>query len=138
MQSRSLLNANNQFVTLKFEAPVALANKGYVWTYLKQALNDQVKVDQATRMTLTSDGKGAVFDVPHSMADTFIEGCDLSLSSLLPAVDGCSVVVCGRFAIRPRGGRSLAAAVSRAQVRQLSEECNTCGGKRAADGLCSI
>eukprot|EP00892_Ulva_mutabilis_P003553 jgi/Ulvmu1/156/UM001_0160.1 len=77
MQSRSLLNANNQFVTLKFDAPVEMNNKSYVWTYLKQALNDQVKVDQATRMTLTLDGKGAVFDVPHAMADTFIEGCNI-------------------------------------------------------------
>lgn len=84
MQSRSLLNANNQYVTLKFEGEVELNNKAYVWTYLRNALHDQEKVDQATRMTLTSDGKGAVFDVPHAMADMFIEGCD---SALEPGVN---------------------------------------------------
>jgi ATP-dependent RNA helicase DDX21 len=64
---------------------------GYVWGFLRGFLPEEM-VNEAKRMTLTSDQKGAVFDVPSHMAEEFITKCDeagqhsgkLSLPNSLP------------------------------------------------------
>ena len=50
-------------MTLQFHAPSEIQRPGYVFSSLKRHLPDAL-VEEVKRMSLTADGRCAVFDVP--------------------------------------------------------------------------
>lgn len=75
MRPRSLLTAHEDYVTLQFTSPYDVEKPGFVFAYLKRQIGDDATVEEVKRMTLTADGKGAVFDVPLKLKDTFLSKC---------------------------------------------------------------
>lgn len=63
MQARSLLTAHEDFTTLQFHAGTEIQRPGFVFSALKQRLDD-AKVEEIKRICLTVDQKSAIFDVP--------------------------------------------------------------------------
>ena len=63
MQARSLLTAHEDFTTLQFHAGTEIQRPGFVFSALKQRL-DEAKVEEIKRICLTVDQKCAIFDVP--------------------------------------------------------------------------
>lgn len=79
-QARSLLTAHEQFVTLQFHAPAEIQRPGYVFSSLKRHLPDAL-VEEAKRMSLTADGRCAVFDVPAANVKARAPACWCPLHS---------------------------------------------------------
>ena len=69
-------------MTLQFHAPIEIQRPGYVFSSLKRHLPDAL-VEEAKRMSLTADGRCAVFDVPAANVKARAPG--------LPLLRGCSV-----------------------------------------------
>ncbi len=67
-QARSLLTAHEDFVTLQFHAPAEIQRPGYVFACLKRHLPDE-RVEEVKRMSMTADGRCAVFDVPAAYVE---------------------------------------------------------------------
>lgn len=85
MAARSLLTAHEGFVTLHLiagaapgkgaggvEGAATVQRPGFAWAVLRRWLPDN-KVEEIKRLTLTADGRGAVFDVPGHLADEFMK-----------------------------------------------------------------
>ena len=77
VQSRSLLSSHAGAATLHFQLSVddtvtAIHTPSYVWTFLRGRVAEAA-LAEAKRMTLTADGRGAVFDVPVEMVQQFID-----------------------------------------------------------------
>jgi len=85
MAARSLLTAHEGFVTLHLiagaspgkgaggvEGATTVQRPGFAWAVLRRWLPDN-KVEEIKRLTLTADGRGAVFDVPGHFADEFMK-----------------------------------------------------------------
>ena len=70
MAARSLLSAHEGFITLQLHATSEVRAPGFVFATLRRWLPDE-KVETIKRLALTSDGQGAVFDVPAEDADAF-------------------------------------------------------------------
>jgi ATP-dependent RNA helicase DDX21 len=75
MKQRSLLTAHDDYLTLQFENNFAFDKAGFVFGFLRRRMGDENKVNEIKRMTLTEDGKGAVFDVPSHLKEEFLEKC---------------------------------------------------------------
>ncbi|KAG2425695.1 hypothetical protein HXX76_013537 [Chlamydomonas incerta] len=94
MKARSLLTAHDDCTTLLFEcADHTIENPGSVWGHLRKTCRlDEGLLDQVKRMTVTLDGKGAVFDVPSEHVQAFLDaaegkrGITLTLPSSLPEI----------------------------------------------------
>lgn len=67
-QARSLLTAHEDFTTLMFTSPTEIQRPGLVFTFLKKYMPSEATVEEVKRMSLTADGKSAVFDVPSKLA----------------------------------------------------------------------
>ena len=67
VQARSLLTAHEDYTTLQFHAGQEIQRPGFVFTSLRRHLSDEV-VEQIKGITLTTDGKSAIFDVPSGIA----------------------------------------------------------------------
>ena len=63
LQARSLLTAHEDFTTLQFHAGTEIQRPGFVFSALKQRL-EEAKVEEIKRICLTVDQKSAIFDVP--------------------------------------------------------------------------
>jgi ATP-dependent RNA helicase DDX21 len=74
IKARSLLTAHEGYTTLQLAAPWTVDKPGYVYAFLKRRIADE-KAEEARRMTLTKDGKGAVFDVPSALAAEILKAC---------------------------------------------------------------
>ena len=68
LQARSLLTAHEEFTTLMFTSPTEILRPGLVFTFLKKYIPSEATVEEVKRMSLTADGKSAVFDVPSKLA----------------------------------------------------------------------
>lgn len=68
MQARSLLTAHEDFTTLMFTSPTEIQRPGLVFSFLKKHMPSEDTVEEVKRMSLTADGKSAVFDVPSKLA----------------------------------------------------------------------
>lgn len=75
IKPRSLLCAHEDFVTLQLVSPYEVDKPGFVFSFLRRRITDEDTVNEVKRMTLTTDGKGAVFDVPHKLKDLFMKAC---------------------------------------------------------------
>jgi ATP-dependent RNA helicase DDX21 len=75
IKPRSLLCAHEDFVTLQLVSPYAVDKSGFVFSFLRRRITDEDTVNEVKRMTLTTDGKGAVFDVPHKLKELFMKAC---------------------------------------------------------------
>ena len=72
MTARSLLTAHEGYVTLALVSPTAEVQRpGFVFSSLRRWLPDAT-VEEVKRLTLTADGKGAVFDVPTHLVEEFL------------------------------------------------------------------
>ena len=74
MQRRSLLSGHEGYTTCLFSHTAPMERPGYVFGFLRRRL-PQETVDSATRLRLTADSRGAVFDVPHESLDDFVTLC---------------------------------------------------------------
>ena len=85
MAARSLLTAHEGFITLHLiagaspgkgaggvEGATTVQRPGFAWAVLRRWLPDS-RVEEIKRLTLTADGRGAVFDVPGQFADEFMK-----------------------------------------------------------------
>ena len=68
VQARSLLTAHEDFTTLMFTNPAEIQRPGLVFSFLKKYMPSEATVEEVKRMSLTADGKSAVFDVPTKLA----------------------------------------------------------------------
>ena len=68
VQARSLLTAHEDFTTLMFTSPTEIQRPGLVFSFLKKHMPSEDTVEEVKRMSLTADGKSAVFDVPSKLA----------------------------------------------------------------------
>ncbi|GLI62640.1 hypothetical protein VaNZ11_005306 [Volvox africanus] len=92
MKARSLLTAHDDCTTLLFiSEDHTIESPGSVWGHLRKTCRlDESALDQVKRMTVTADSKGAVFDVPSELAQTFLDaaegkrGISVTLPSSLP------------------------------------------------------
>ncbi|KAK9823222.1 hypothetical protein WJX72_001159 [[Myrmecia] bisecta] len=76
MKARSLLTAHEDYTTLLFTSDVEILRPGFVFGFLRKRLSDAI-VEEVKRMTLTADGKQAVFDVLTKDAKEVISKCGL-------------------------------------------------------------
>lgn len=51
-----------------FTSPTEIQRPGLVFTFLKKYMPSEATVEEVKRMSLTADGKSAVFDVPSKLA----------------------------------------------------------------------
>ena len=72
MQARSLLTAHEDFTTLMFTSPTEIQRPGLVFSFLKKHMPSEETVEEVKRMSLTADGKSAVFDVPSKLAQVYL------------------------------------------------------------------
>ncbi|EEF51492.1 DEAD-box ATP-dependent RNA helicase 7 [Ricinus communis] len=75
IKSRSLLSSMENHVTLLLEAGRPIYTPSFAFGVLRRFLPED-KVESVKGMTLTADGKGAVFDVAAADIDTFLAGQD--------------------------------------------------------------
>jgi ATP-dependent RNA helicase DDX21 len=80
LKPRSLLTAHEDFVTLQLVSQYEVSKPGFVFGFLRRHIQDEATVEEVKRMTLTADGKGAVFDVPLRLKDTFLQSCSSGAS----------------------------------------------------------
>lgn len=77
MKSRSLINADEGWATCHFSCDHDINAPSSVWGYLRKACKlDETVVESVNRMSLTADGKGAVFDVPDDKVSLFIKAAE--------------------------------------------------------------
>ncbi|GAX76678.1 hypothetical protein CEUSTIGMA_g4124.t1 [Chlamydomonas eustigma] len=77
MKTRSLLNANEGYSTLHFSVEHEVSTPTSVWGYLRKACRiSEETLNLVNQMSLTADGKGAVFDVPCEHVEEFIKGAE--------------------------------------------------------------
>ena len=72
LRTRSLLTSHSGQTTLSFVAggTTEIRTPTYVWNFLRQRLEENDL--QIRRLTLCTDHKGAVFDVPSELAEKFV------------------------------------------------------------------
>ncbi|KAL6780947.1 hypothetical protein ACKKBG_A09135 [Auxenochlorella protothecoides x Auxenochlorella symbiontica] len=70
LRPRSLITAHEDYTTLRLAAAFPVDKPGQVFGVLRKAL-PEASVEEVKSMTLTSDGKGAVFDVPAALVQAF-------------------------------------------------------------------
>jgi len=75
VQARSLLTAHEDFTTLMFTSPTEIQRPGLVFSFLKKHMPSEDTVEEVKRMSLTADGKSAVFDVPSKLAQVACSSC---------------------------------------------------------------
>ena len=75
VQARSLLTAHEDFTTLMFTSPTEIQRPGLVFSFLKKHMPSEDTVEEVKRMSLTADGKSAVFDVPSKLAQVACSLC---------------------------------------------------------------
>ena len=75
VQARSLLTAHEDFTTLMFTSPTEIQRPGLVFSFLKKHMPSEDTVEEVKRMSLTADGKSAVFDVPSKLAQVACSKC---------------------------------------------------------------
>ena len=82
LQARSLLTSHEDYTTLMYHSGSEIQKPGAVFAFLKRSLPDGV-VEEVQRMTLTTDGRCAVFDVPSKRVQVAIQtlGCPFPLFS---------------------------------------------------------
>ncbi|KAJ8627950.1 hypothetical protein MRB53_021257 [Persea americana] len=73
IKNRSLLTSLENYVTLLLQAGRPIYTPSFAFSVLRRFLPDE-KVEQLKGLSLTADGKGAVFDVPAADVDLFIAG----------------------------------------------------------------
>ncbi|KAJ8752766.1 hypothetical protein K2173_008501 [Erythroxylum novogranatense] len=73
IKSRSLLTSMDNHVTLLFESGRPIFAPSFVFNVLRSFLPEN-KVESIKGLTITADGKGAVFDVEREDLDTFLIG----------------------------------------------------------------
>ncbi|XVF53997.1 hypothetical protein PTKIN_Ptkin05aG0146100 [Pterospermum kingtungense] len=73
IKSRSLLTSMENHVSLLLEAGKPIYTNSFVFGVLKRFLPEE-KVQSVQGLTLTADGKGAVFDVAEEDVETFLAG----------------------------------------------------------------
>ena len=67
IQSRSLLQSISGFVTVKLTSATPLHSLSHVWSLIRAHLYSQEECDGKVKgMKLTTDGRGAVFDIPSA------------------------------------------------------------------------
>ena len=93
LQARSLLTAHEDFTTLMFTSPTEIQRPGLVFTFLKKYMPSEATVEEVKRMSLTADGKSAVFDVPSKLAQV---RCAV-LCYAFAAVGRCASLQCCDF-----------------------------------------
>ena len=71
LKARSLLTSHEDYTTLMYHTGSEIQKPGAVFAFLKRSLPDGV-VEEVQRMTLTTDGRCAVFDVPSKRAQVAI------------------------------------------------------------------
>ena len=74
VKQRSLLSGHEGYVTFSFQADWTMERPGYVFGFLRRRF-EEATVNQVSRMRLTLDQKGAVFDLPAELADDFLARC---------------------------------------------------------------
>lgn len=84
IKRRSLLSGHEGFTTFSFQAEWTMERPGYVFGFLRRRF-DEATVNQVGRMRLTSDQKGAVFDLPSELVDDFVAKCAATRCAL-PAI----------------------------------------------------
>lgn len=62
------MTAHEDFTTLMFTSPTEIQRPGLVFSFLKKHMPSEDTVEEVKRMSLTADGKSAVFDVPSKLA----------------------------------------------------------------------
>jgi ATP-dependent RNA helicase DDX21 len=72
-KNRSLMTASDDHTTLQFVSTAPVDKPGFVFGFLRRHMDEAV-VNEVKRMTLTADGKGAVFDVPTQHAKVGVGG----------------------------------------------------------------
>lgn len=73
IKKRSLLTSMENHVTLLLEAGRPIYTPSFAYGVLRRFLPEE-KVESVQGLTLTADGKGAVFDVAEEDLDTFLDG----------------------------------------------------------------
>ncbi|KAJ8771387.1 hypothetical protein K2173_026564 [Erythroxylum novogranatense] len=108
IKTRSLLTSMDNHVSLLLEVGRPIFGPSFVFGVLRRFLPEE-KVESIKGLTITADGKGAVFDVAAEDVDTFLAGqenaADVSLEVLktLPPLQQKDQSRAGRFG--GRGGR---------------------------------
>ncbi|CAL8464893.1 g4428 [Coccomyxa elongata] len=74
IRARSLLTAHEDYTTLQFHSSQEIQRPGFVFTSLRRHLSDEA-VEQIKGISLTTDGKSAIFDVPSALAQEFLDKC---------------------------------------------------------------
>ena len=99
LQARSLLTAHEDFTTLMFTSPTEIQRPGLVFSFLKKYVPSEATVEEVKRMSLTADGKSAVFDVPSKLAQ--VRQAELSCAVLCHAIlaQSCAVPGCFPFTL---------------------------------------
>jgi len=69
------LTAHEDFTTLMFTSPTEIQRPGLVFSFLKKHMPSEDTVEEVKRMSLTADGKSAVFDVPSKLAQVACSSC---------------------------------------------------------------
>ncbi|OMO98005.1 hypothetical protein COLO4_14203 [Corchorus olitorius] len=75
IKSRSLLTSMENYVTLLLDAGKPIYTFSFVFGVLNRFLPEE-KAQSVQGMTLTADGRGAVFDVPEEDVQTFLAGAE--------------------------------------------------------------
>ncbi|OUZ99493.1 Helicase [Macleaya cordata] len=73
IKSRSLLSSMENYVTVLLEAGKPIYSPSFVFGVLRRFLPEN-QVEAVKGLTLTADGKGAVFDVPSGDLDAYLAG----------------------------------------------------------------
>ncbi|XP_015877985.2 DEAD-box ATP-dependent RNA helicase 7 [Ziziphus jujuba] len=73
IKSRSLLSSMENHVTVLLEVGRPIYTPSFAYSVLRRFLPEE-KVELVKGMALTTDGRGAVFDVPADELDTFLAG----------------------------------------------------------------
>ena len=71
LKRRSLLTSHDDATTLMLKANTSMHSPSYAFSCLRKYLPEEI-VNEARRINLTVDGKGAVFDVPSRSVEQFI------------------------------------------------------------------
>ncbi|XAR66178.1 RNA helicase [Bertholletia excelsa] len=109
IKSRSLLTSMENHVTLLLEAGRPFYTLSFAYSVLRRFMPEE-KVESVKGLTLTADGKGAVFDVTADELDTFLSGQDnaagvsLEVVKTLPRLQDRDQLKATRFSGGGRGG----------------------------------
>lgn len=86
IKKRSLLTSLENYVTLLLDAGKPIYAPSFAYSVLKRFLPEE-KVEQLKGLSLTADGRGAVFDVPADDVDLFLAGQENASMVSLSVVD---------------------------------------------------